>query len=59
MSEEERIRLSNVRKEQTGTGMRGDKIRTYRFQEDNVKDHVTGKSATITKVMAGFFNLLW
>ena len=59
MSEEERLRQSSLRKEQTGTGMRGDKIRTYRFQEDNVKDHITGKSASITKVMSGSFDLLW
>ncbi len=59
LSTEERQRASIVRQEQTGSGMRGDKSRTYRFQEDNVKDHITGKSATISKVMAGNFNLLW
>lgn len=39
--------------------MRADKIRTYRFQDDQVKDHQTGKSASAKKVMAGRFDLLW
>lgn len=47
------------RKDQMGSGMRGDKIRTYRFQDDQVKDHNTGKSATCTKVMNGYIDLLW
>jgi peptide chain release factor 1 len=50
---------SAERKAQTGSGMRGDKIRTYRFQDDIVKDHNSGKSASVDKVMAGNFNLLW
>lgn len=50
---------SHDRKQQVGSGMRGDKIRTYRFQDDMVKDHQTGASATCTKVLAGFFDLLW
>lgn len=47
------------RKEQVGSGMRGDKIRTYRFQDDMVKDHVSGKSATCKKILEGNFELLW
>lgn len=47
------------RKQQMGSGMRGDKIRTYRFQDDVVKDHNTHKSFTCTKVMAGNIDLLW
>lgn len=47
------------RKKQVGSGMRGDKIRTYRYQEDQVKDHRTGNTARIAKVMAGNFDLLW
>jgi peptide chain release factor 1 len=51
--------LASDRKSQVGSGMRGDKIRTYRFQDDRVQDHVTGKTATTKKVLAGNFDLLW
>ena len=47
------------RKQQMGSGERGDKIRTYRFQDNIVKDHRTGKQAATDKVMAGNFQLLW
>lgn len=51
--------ISQDRKKQVGSGMRGDKIRTYRFQDDRVQDHATGKSASCEKVLKGNFNLLW
>ena len=51
--------IATNRKQQVGSGMRGDKIRTYRFQDDVVKDHVTNKSASLKKVLAGNFSLLW
>lgn len=51
--------ISIIRKEQVGSGMRGDKIRTYRFRDDLVKDHESGKSASCDKVMKGNFDLLW
>ena len=47
------------RKQQVGSGMRGDKVRTYRFQDDVVKDHRTDKTASTKRVLAGNFNLLW
>ena len=47
------------RKQQVGSGMRGDKIRTYRFQDDVVKDHISNKVAGAKKVLAGNFDLLW
>jgi peptide chain release factor 1 len=47
------------RKKQVGSGMRGDKIRTYRFQDNTVKDHLTGRQAPADKVMSGNFQLLW
>lgn len=40
---------NNSRKIQVGTGERGDKRRTYRFQEDRVMDHITGKTSQIKK----------
>ena len=47
------------RKQQVGSGMRGDKVRTYRFQDDVVKDHRTDRTASTKKVLAGNFELLW
>jgi peptide chain release factor 1 len=51
--------IASNRKQQVGSGMRGDKIRTYRFQDDVVKDHLTDKTASVKKVMSGNFDLLW
>jgi peptide chain release factor 1 len=51
--------FAEIRKDQVGSGMRGDKIRTYRLQDDNVTDHQSGKRAKGSKVMKGFFDLLW
>ena len=51
--------IASDRKQQVGSGMRGDKIRTYRFQDDVVKDHLTDKTASVKKVLAGNFDLLW
>ena len=51
--------ISSDRRQQVGSGMRGDKIRTYRFQDDVVKDHMSEKSASVKKVLAGNFDLLW
>ena len=50
---------SKDRKSQVGSGQRGDKIRTYRFQDNSVQDHITGKRATCDKVLKGYFDLLW
>jgi peptide chain release factor 1 len=47
------------RKEQVGSGMRGDKIRTYRFQDDVVTDHRTDKKSSVKKILSGNFDLLW
>lgn len=51
--------IANTRKDQVGTGMRGDKIRTYRFQDDRVQDHITEKVASTKRVLQGNFDLLW
>jgi peptide chain release factor 1 len=42
------------RRNQAGSGMRGDKRRTVRWQDDNVVDHVTGKRTTVSRYMRGF-----
>lgn len=49
----------DVRRLQIGSGMRGDKRRTYRFQDDIVVDHVTGKSMQASKAMKGGISSLW
>jgi protein subunit release factor A len=49
----------DVRRQQIGSGMRGDKRRTYRFQDDIVVDHVTGKSMIASKAMKGWLSKLW
>lgn len=51
--------VNNTRRTQVGSGMRGDKRRTYRFQEDRVVDHVTGRSSSCSKLMRGFFTDMW
>lgn len=51
--------IATNRKTQVGSGMRGDKIRTYRFQDDTVQDHRTGKTAQAKKILSGNFDLLW
>lgn len=59
ITEETNSTVGAIRKQQIGSGMRADKIRTYRFQENIVKDHQTGKQAKCSKVMKGHINLLW
>lgn len=51
--------LSSTRKQQVGSGMRGDKMRTYRFQDNVVKDHASGNTVKCDTVLSGFFDLLW
>jgi protein subunit release factor A len=47
------------RRRQVGSGQRGDKIRTYRFQDDSVQDHLTGGRAKCSAVLKGNIDLLW
>jgi protein subunit release factor A len=49
----------DVRRQQIGFGMRGDKRRTYRFQDDVVVDHFTGKSMQASRAMKGGLSALW
>lgn len=51
--------ISIDRKQKVGSGMRGDKIRTYRFQDDVVKDHMTGKAGSVKQLLKGNFDLMW
>jgi peptide chain release factor 1 len=46
-------RRSKDRKRQVGSGMRGDKIRTYRTQDDQVTDHRTGRCWKLSRWVRG------
>ena len=47
------------RSDMVGSGMRGDKIRTYRFQEDTVIDHRTDQKFNLKKAMRGNMDVFW
>lgn len=44
---------NQTRREQIGSGMRGDKIRTYRTQNNQVTDHRTGAKWKLDRWMKG------
>jgi peptide chain release factor 1 len=46
------------RRAQVGSGMRGDKVRTYRLQDDAVTDHRTEKRASWRQIQRGEFDRL-
>lgn len=52
-------RRNDARSAQIGLGMRADKRRTYRFQDDRVVDHETGKTMKATHFMRGRIDGLW
>jgi peptide chain release factor 1 len=52
-------KIADIRKGQVGTGMRGDKVRTLRHQDNIAKNHLTGRSCQVDKLMDGYFDLLW
>lgn len=41
------------RTKQAGSGERGDKVRTYRTQDDRVTDHRSGRTFSLTQVLRG------
>lgn len=48
-----------TRKAQAGSGMRGDKTRTYRWQDNVVTDHESDKKTTLDRVRRGFLEDVW
>ena len=52
-------KFAQQKKSQVGSGQRGDKIRTYRLQHDEVCDHRTDKRINCRQLERGFIDLLW
>lgn len=48
----------DARRGMVGSGMRGDKVRTYRTQDDQATDHRSGRKASLKKVLRGELELL-
>lgn len=48
-----------IRKEQVGTGLRGDKIRTVQEQNDKVVNHLNGKTMSVKMYYKGFISELY
>lgn len=44
-----------VRREQIGSGQRGDKIRSYRYKDDVATDHRTGEKARLSNLLKGLW----
>lgn len=58
VAHDKRLEKSITLKEQKGSGMRGDKIRTYR-ERDNLVIASNGKKVSLTQVKSGKLHLLW
>lgn len=50
--------INRSRKQQVGSGMRGDKMRTIRVRDDRVTDHNTGRKTSFAKYSRGDFSEL-
>ena len=51
--------LATLKRDQVGSGMRGDKIRTVRFQDDQARDHRTDRVVSAHKYLDGHMDQLW
>lgn len=58
-SNEQLAEKRTEKRSQVGSGMRGDKTFTIRFQDDQTVCHITGKSMSTKRYMKGHMNELW
>lgn len=50
--------VASLRRDQVGSGQRGDKVRTYALQRDVVHDHRSDRRAPVRRILAGELELL-
>jgi peptide chain release factor 1 len=50
---------ADIKRDLAGSGERGDKIRTYRYQDNIVTDHRSGKKVRLSDVLKGELNKLY
>lgn len=53
------MEIGETMRKQAGSGMRGDKVRTYRQKDDTAKDHRTGTTIPMSKALSGYMDLFW
>ena len=52
-TEKQHQNINQIRKSQVGSGMRGDKIRTIRYQDGVVTNEINGKKISLKKYLSG------
>jgi len=50
---------NSERYDMVGSGMRGDKVKTYRFQENIIIDHASDKKFNLKQVLRGNMDKFW